>query len=77
MLSELFSQRTPVQSQHRGRGALVLLGVLHHRSKQRLLDLMKHHVVELATTLTIQGAKKVSNRFSGTFFEGWRPFMTL
>ena len=53
MLSELFSQRTPIQSQHRGRGALVLLGVLHHRSKQRLLDLMKHHVVELATTLTI------------------------
>ena len=77
MLSELFSQRTPVQSQHRGRGALVLLGVLHHRSKQRLLDLMKHHVVELATTLAIQGAKKVSNRFSGTFFEGWRDFLIL
>ena len=77
MLSELFSQRTPVQSQHRRCGALVLLGVLHHRSKQRLLDLLKHHVVELTTTLTIQGAKKVSNRFSGTFFKGWRDFLIL
>ena len=53
MLLELFSQRTPIQTQHRCGVALVLLRVIHYRLEQRFLDLMQHHVVKPATTLAI------------------------
>ena len=51
---------------------LVVLRVLHHRLEQ-LLDLMQHHVVELATALAIQSAQEMRNGVGCTLLSGGGP----
>ena len=77
MLPELFSQRAPVQSQHCRGVTLVVLRVIHHRLEQWLLDLMQHHVVELATALAIQSAQEMRNGVGCTLPKWWWPCFLL
>jgi hypothetical protein len=64
MLTEFFPQGAPVQSQHGCSVALVVLGVVQHGFEKRLLYLVQHHVIELTARFSIEGFKKVANRFA-------------
>ena len=72
MLAEFLPQGASIQSQHGCSKALIMLGIVQHGFKKRLLYLVHHHVIKFTARLSIEGLEEAANCFARAVAQRWR-----
>ena len=73
VLTELLAERATIQTQHRRRMALIVLGIVEHCLEQGRFYLMQDHVIQVAAALSVEGREKMGDGLCCAVSQRRRP----